>query len=83
MKRAAFISICEKEGITWNSIIRIRIIRPKKFFGLFRKLTGITIEGAFNACSACVEIRADDDKGESIMHYIDCEDIIAVKLIRN
>lgn len=83
MTAAKFMSICEKEGITWNSLIRVRIIRPKNFFGFFRKLTGITIEGALNACSTCVEIMADDGKGRSIMHYIDCEDIIAVELINN
>lgn len=49
----------------------------------FRQLTGITIEGAFNGCSACVEIMADDDNGVSMMHYIDYEDIIGVELIKN
>lgn len=43
----------------------------------------ITIEGAFNGCSACVEIMADDDNGVSMMHYIDYEDIIGVELIKN
>lgn len=46
-------------------------------------ITGITIEGAFNGCSACVEIMADDDNGVSMMHYIDYEDIIGVELIKN
>ena len=82
MTVAKFISICKKEGIVQNSLIRIRILRPRKFFGFFRKLTGITIEGAFNSCSTCVEIMAADDNGKSIMHYIDFEDIIAVKLIK-
>lgn len=45
--------------------------------------TGITIEGAFNGCSACVEIMTDDDNGVSMMHYIDYEDIIGVELIKN
>lgn len=75
-----FIPICEKEGIIWNNIIHIRILRAKNFFGFFRKLTGITIEGALNSSSICVEIMAADDNGKSIMHDIDCEDIIAVKL---
>lgn len=44
---------------------------------------GITIEGAFNGCSACVEIMTDDDNGVSMMHYIDYEDIIGVELIKN
>lgn len=48
-----------------------------------KKVTGITIEGAFNGCSACVEIMADDDNGVSMMHYIDYEDIIGVELIKN
>lgn len=51
--------------------------------GFFRQLTGITIEGAFNRCSACVEIMANDDNGVSMMHYIDYEDIIGVELIKN
>jgi hypothetical protein len=38
---------------------------------------------AFNGCSACVEIMADDDNGVSMMHYIDYEDIIGVELIKN
>lgn len=71
------------KGITWNDLVRIRIIRPKKFLGFFRQLTGITIEGAFNRCSACVEIMANDDNGVSMMHYIDYEDIIGVELIKN
>lgn len=75
--------ICEEKGITWNDLVRIRVIRPKKFLGFFRQLTGITIEGAFNGCSACVEIMADDDNGVSMMHYIDYEDIIGVELIKN
>mgnify|MGYP000313283720 CR=1 FL=1 len=66
-----------------NDLVRIRIIRPKKFLGFFRQLTGITIEGAFNRCSACVEIMANDDNGVSMMHYIDYEDIIGVELIKN
>lgn len=78
-----FKSICEYKGITWNDLVRIRIIRPKKFLGFFRQLTGITIEGAFNRCSACVEIMANDDNGVSMMHYIDYEDIIGVELIKN
>lgn len=41
------------------------------------------IEGAFNRCSACVEIMANDDNGVSMMHYIDYEDIIGVELIKN
>lgn len=76
-------SNCEEKGITWNDLIRIRVIRPKKFLGFFRQLTGITIEGAFNSCSDCVEIMADDDNGVSMMHYIDYEDIIGVELIKN
>lgn len=81
----ARVSIYEKgyKGITWNDLVRIRIIRPKKFLGFFRQLTGITIEGAFNRCSACVEIMANDDNGVSMMHYIDYEDIIGVELIKN
>ena len=61
MTAEKFKSICEYKGITWNDLVRIRIIRPKKFLGFFRQLTGITIEGAFNRCSACVEIMANDD----------------------
>lgn len=76
MTAEKFKSICEEKGITWNDLVRIRVIRPKKFLGFFRQLTGITIEGAFNGCSACVEIMADDDNGVSMMHYIDYEDII-------
>lgn len=79
----ARVSICEEKGITWNDLVRIRVIKPKKFLGFFRQLTGITIEGAFNGCSACVEIMADDDNGVSMMHYIDYEDIIGVELIKN
>lgn len=67
----------------WNDLVRIRVIKPKKFLGFFRQLTGITIEGAFNGCSACVEIMTDDDNGVSMMHYIDYEDIIGVELIKN
>ena len=56
-------------------------------YGLFLRCyyhsTGITIEGAFNRCSACVEIMANDDNGVSMMHYIDYEDIIGVELIKN
>ena len=48
MTAEKFKSICEYKGITWNDLVRIRIIRPKKFLGFFRQLTGITIEGAFN-----------------------------------
>ena len=77
MTAEKFKSICEYKGITWNDLVRIRIIRPKKFLGFFRQLTGITIEGAFNRCSAC------DDNGVSMMHYIDYEDIIGVELIKN
>lgn len=51
--------------------------------GSLEERTGITIEGAFNGCSACVEIMADDDNGVSMMHYIDYEDIIGVELIKN
>lgn len=40
-------------------------------------------EGAFNRCSACVEIMANDDNGVSMMNYIDYEDIIGVELIKN
>ena len=76
MTAEKFKSICEEKGIIWNDLVRIRVIRPKKFFGFFRQLTGITIEGAFNGSSACVEIMADDDNGVPIMHYIDYEDII-------
>lgn len=82
MTAEKFKSICEYKGITWNDLVRIRIIRPKKFLGFFRQLTGITIEGAFNRCSACVEIMANDDNGVSMMHYIDYEDIIGVELIK-
>ena len=83
MTAEKFKSICEYKGITWNDLVRIRIIRPKKFSGFFRRLTGITIVGAFNRCSACVEIMANDDNGVSMMHYIDYEDIIGVELIKN
>lgn len=83
MTAEKFKSICEEKGITWNDLIRIRVIRPKKFLGFFKQLTGITIEGAFNGCSACVEIMADDDNGVSMMHYIDYEDVIGVELIKN
>jgi hypothetical protein len=83
MTAEKFKSICEYKGITWNDLVRIRIIRPKKFLGFFRQLTGITIEGAFNRCSACVEIMANDDNGVLMMHYIDYEDIIGVELIKN
>ena len=55
----------------------------RNFSDSFRQLTGITIEGAFNRCSACVEIMTDDDNGVSMMHYIDYEDIIGVELIKN
>lgn len=40
-------------------------------------------KGAFNRCSACVEIMANDDNGFSMIHYIDYEDIIGVELIKN
>lgn len=83
MTAEKFKSICEYKGITWNDLVRIRVIKPKKFLGFFRQLTGITIEGAFNRCSACVEIMTDDDNGVSMMHYIDYEDIIGVELIKN
>lgn len=69
MTAEKFKSICEEKGITWNDLVRIRVIKPKKFLGFFRQLTGITIEGAFNGCSACVEIMTDDDNGVSMMHY--------------
>ena len=82
MTAEKFKSICEEKGIIWNDLVCIRIIRLKKFFGFFRQLTGITIEGAFNGCSACVEIMADDN-GVPIMHHIDYEDIIGVELIKN
>lgn len=72
MTAEKFKSICEYKGITWNDLVRIRIIRPKKFLGFFRQLTGIT-----------VEIMANDDNGVSMMHYIDYEDIIGVELIKN
>lgn len=78
-----FLSICREERIVLNSIIRIRIIRPKRFFGFFRKLTGITIEGKLHSCSTHVEIMAADDNGEPIMHHIDYKDIVAVKLIKH
>lgn len=74
--------ICEEKGIIWNDLVRIRIIRPKKFFGFFRQLTGITIEGAFNGCYDCVEIMADDDNGVPMMYYIGYEDIIGIELIK-
>lgn len=83
MTAEKFKSICEEKGITWNDLVRIRVIKPKKFLRFFRQLTGITIEGAFNGCSACVEIMTDDDNGVSMMHYIDYEDIIGVELIKN
>lgn len=43
MTAEKFKSICEYKGITWNDLVRIRIIRPKKFLGFFRQLlnTGI------------------------------------------
>lgn len=82
MTAEKFKSICEEKGITWNDLVRIRVIRPKKFIGFFRKLTGITIEGAFNGCYNCVEIMADNDNGVPMMHYIDYEDIIGVELIK-
>lgn len=82
MTAEKFKSICEERGIIWNDLVRIRVIRPKRFFGLFRKLTGITIEGAFNGCSDYVEIMADDDNGIPMMHFIDYEDIIGVELIK-
>lgn len=44
MTAEKFKSICEYKGITWNDLVRIRIIRPKKFLGFFRQLTGITKE---------------------------------------
>lgn len=62
MTAEKFKSICEYKGITWNDLVRIRIIRPKKFLGFFRQLTGITIEGAFNRCSACADIMKWCDK---------------------
>lgn len=71
MTAEKFKSICEYKGITWNDLVRIRIIRPKKFLGFFRQLTGITIEGAFNRCSACVEIMANDDNWCFNDDYID------------
>lgn len=37
MTAEKFKSICEYKGITWNDLVRIRIIRPKKFLGFFRK----------------------------------------------
>lgn len=83
MTAEKFKSIYKEKGITWNDLVRIRVIKPKKFLGFFRQLTGITIEGAFNGRSACVEIMADDDNGVSMMHYIDYEDIIGVELIKN
>lgn len=66
-----------------QALSELEVIKPKKFLGFFRQLTGITIEGAFNGCSACVEIMTDDDNGVSMMHYIDYEDIIGVELIKN
>lgn len=51
MTAEKFKSICEYKGITWNDLVRIRIIRPKKFLGFFRQLTGIfnkTVEEANN-----------------------------------
>lgn len=83
MTAEKFKSICEEKEITWNDLVRIRVIRPKKFLGFFRQLTGITIEGAFNGCYDCVEIMADNDNGVPMMHYIDYEDIIGVELIKN
>lgn len=82
MTRGEFIHICWKEDIRWNDIVRIRIIRPKRLFGIFRKITGMTIKGALNSYSAYVEICADDDNGNPIMHYLDFEDIIAVEKVK-
>lgn len=42
MTAEKFKSICEEKGITWNDLVRIRVIKPKKFLGFFRQLTGIT-----------------------------------------
>lgn len=47
MTAEKFKSICEEKGITWNDLVRIRVIRPKKFLGFFRQLTGITMESKF------------------------------------
>lgn len=44
MTAEKFKSICEEKGITWNDLVRIRVIKPKKFLGFFRQLTGITID---------------------------------------
>lgn len=44
MTAEKFKSICKEKGITWNDLVRIRVIKPKKFLGFFRQLTGITIE---------------------------------------
>lgn len=51
MTAEKFKSICEYKGITWNDLVRIRIIRPKKFLGFFRQLTGITTESRYLAGS--------------------------------
>lgn len=67
MTAEKFKSICKEKGITWNDLVRIRVIKPKKFLGFFRQLTGITIEGAFNRCSACVDVEIpfyDDEKNQ-------------------
>lgn len=58
MTAEKFKSICEYKGITWNDLVRIRIIRPKKFLGFFRQLTGIT----------SVEIRGQDKTGACVQH---------------
>lgn len=50
--------ICEEKGIIWNDLVRIRIIRPKKFFGFFRQLTGITIEGATEVANLLIKYNA-------------------------
>jgi hypothetical protein len=34
MTAEKFKSICEYKGITWNDLVRIRIIKPKKWLSL-------------------------------------------------
>lgn len=58
MTAEKFKSICEYKGITWNDLVRIRIIRPKKFLGFFRQLTGITIEGATEVANLLIKYNA-------------------------
>lgn len=58
MTAEKFKSICEYKGITWNDLVRIRVIKPKKFLGFFRQLTGITIEGATEVANLLVKYNA-------------------------